>query len=135
MVLFSPLQMASDMIENYENNSAFDFVTSCPTSWSKTIVPEAKIGEYLTIVRKDRDSENWFVGGITNANSRDLSLPLNFLDKGAKYKATIFKDGEGADYKNNPYPVEIQEMEVTAETVLNIKLATSGGVAIRLIKL
>lgn len=135
VVLFSPLQMASDMIENYENNSAFDFVTSCPTSWSKTIVPEAKIGEYLTIVRKDRDSENWFVGGITNANSRDLSLPLNFLDKGAKYKATIFKDGEGADYKNNPYPVEIQEMEVTAETVLNIKLATSGGVAIRLIKL
>lgn len=135
VVLFSPLQMASDMIENYENNPAFEFITSCPTTWSQTVVPDAKIGEYVTIARKDRDSENWYVGSITNAESRNLSLPLSFLDKNAKYKAKIFRDGKDAEYKTNPYPVEIQEMDVTSDTILNLNLATSGGAAIILEKL
>ncbi|MFV0536011.1 MAG: glycoside hydrolase family 97 protein [Dysgonomonas sp.] len=135
VVIYSPLQMASDMIENYENNPAFEFITSCPANWSKTIVPDAKIGEYITIARKDRDSENWYVGSITNAEKRSLSLPLTFLDKGATYKAKIFKDGKGAEYKTNPYPVDIEEKEVTAETVLSLELATSGGTAIILMKL
>lgn len=134
VVLFSPLQMASDMIENYENNPAFEFITSCPASWSKTVVPDAKIGEYVTIARKDRDGDNWYIGSITNAESRNLSLPLTFLDNGVKYKAKIFKDGKDAEYKNNPYPVEIEEIEVSSETVLNLKLATSGGAAIILKK-
>lgn len=135
VVLFSPLQMASDMIENYENNPAFEFITSCPTTWAKTVVPDAKIGEYVTIARKDRDSENWFVGSITNEESRNLSLPLTFLDKDAKYKAKIFKDGKDAEYKTNPYPVDIEEKEVISDTVLNLELATSGGTAIILEKL
>lgn len=134
VIIYSPLQMASDMIENYENNPAFEFITACPANWSKTVVPDAKIGEFVTIARKDRDSENWFVGSITNADSRNLSLPLTFLDNGAKYKAKIFKDGKGAEYKTNPYPVEIQELDVTSDTVLNLELATSGGVAIILLK-
>lgn len=134
VVLFSPLQMAADMIENYENNPAFEFITSCPTTWSKTVVPDAKIGEYVIIARKDRGSENWYIGGITNADSRKLSLPLTFLDKDSKYKAKIFKDGEGAEYKTNPYPVTIEETEVSSETILNLELATSGGAAIILEK-
>lgn len=135
VVMYSPLQMASDMIENYENNPAFEFITSCPANWSKTVIPDAKIGEYLTIARKDRNSENWYVGSITNAEKRNLALPLTFLDKGATYKAKIFKDGKGAEYKTNPYPVDIEEKEVTAETVLNLELAISGGTAIILTKL
>lgn len=135
VVIYSPLQMASDMIENYENNPAFEFITSCPANWSKTVVPDAKIGEHITIARKDRDSENWYVGSITNAEKRSISLPLTFLDKGATYKAKIFKDGKDAEYKINPYPVDIEEKEVTAETVLNLELATSGGTAIILTKL
>ena len=134
VVIYSPLQMASDMIENYENNPAFEFITSCPANWSKTVVPDAKIGEYVTIARKDRSSENWYVGSITNADSRKLTLPLSFLDKGAKYKAKIFKDGEGAEYKSNPYPVAIEEMDVTSDTVIDLNLATSGGTAIILTK-
>ncbi|WP_029906347.1 glycoside hydrolase family 97 protein [Prevotella sp. 10(H)] len=130
VIIYSPLQMASDMIENYENNPAFEFITSCPVNWGKTIVPDAKIGEYVTIARKDRNSENWYVGSITNADSRKLSLPLTFLDSGAKYKAKIFKDGKGAEYKTNPYPVEIEEIEVTSDKTIDLQLATSGGAAI-----
>lgn len=134
VIIYSPLQMASDMIENYENNPAFEFITSCPTNWAKTIVPQAKIGEYVTIARKDRDSDSWYLGSITNEQNRDIVLSFEFLDKGAIYKAKIFKDGEGAEYKSNPYPVEIMEQDITTESTLNIHLATSGGVAIILEK-
>lgn len=135
VVLFSPLQMAADRIENYENQPAFSFITSCPTTWAKTVVPNAKIGDYVTIARKDRNSENWFVGSITNAEARTLSLPLDFLDKDVSYKATIYEDGEGADYKSNPYPVKISEQEVTAGSILQLQLSPSGGTAIRIEKL
>ncbi len=135
VVIYSPLQMASDMIENYENNPAFGFITSCPVNWSKTVVPDAEIGEYVTIARKDRDSENWFVGSITNAQGRNLNLSLNFLDKGVKYKAVIFRDGDNADYKKNPYEVEIEEKQVTSETILDLRLASGGGTAMRIEKL
>lgn len=130
VIIYSPLQMASDMIENYENNPAFEFITSCPTDWAQTVVPDAKIGEYVTIARKDKESENWFVGSITNGDARQLSLPLSFLAKDKKYKAKIFKDGNGADYKSNPYPVDVFEQEVDLNTVLTLNLAPSGGTAI-----
>lgn len=134
VVLYSPLQMAADMIENYENNPAFEFITSCPTNWSKTVVPDAEIGEYVTIARKDRESENWYVGSITNADSRKLSLSLDFLDKGATYRAKIFKDGKGADWKTNPYALDIEEMEVNTDSLIELELVTSGGAAIILTK-
>ena len=122
--------MASDMIENYENQPAFEFITSCPTNWSKTVVPNAVIGEFVTIARKDRDSENWYLGSITNEQARTLEVKLDFLDKNATYKAKIFKDGIGAEYKSNPYPVEIIEQQVTQKDVFKLNLATSGGTAI-----
>lgn len=134
VVLFSPLQMASDMIENYENNPAFEFIISCPANWAKTVVPHAQIGEYVTIARKDRESDNWYVGSITNADGRKLSLTLDFLDKDATYRAKIFKDGKDVDWKTNPYPVEIEEKEVNSDTVIDLNLATSGGTAIILTK-
>jgi alpha-glucosidase len=135
VILFSPLQMASDMIENYEGIPAFEFITSCPSSWAETIVPEAKIGEYLTIARKDRNSETWFVGSITNADKREISLPLFFLDKDMKYKAKTFRDADDADYKTNPYAVAIEEKEVTSQISISLKLATGGGAAIILERL
>jgi len=134
VIIYSPLQMASDMIENYEGRPEFEFITSCPSNWSKTVIPNAKIGEYVTIARKDRDSENWYLGSITNADSRELNISLNFLDSNAKYKAKIFRDGKDADYQKNPYPVEITEMDVTSETILPLNLARSGGTAIILTK-
>lgn len=134
VVIFSPLQMASDMIENYENNPAFEFITSCPTTWSQTVIPNAEIGEFVTIARKDRDSENWFLGSITNSKSRKLNVALTFLDKDVRYTAKIFRDGENADFEKNPYPVEILEMEVNSNTVLPLNLARSGGTAIIFVK-
>ena len=135
VVLFSPLQMASDMIENYEHQSAFSFITSCPTTWAKTVVPASQIGEYVIVARKDRDSEDWFVGGITNEKARHYSLSFDFLDKDTDYKATIYADGSGVDYEKNPYPVTITEMNVNNQTIMEIQMARSGGVAIRIEKL
>ncbi len=136
VVLYSPLQMASDMIENYDRYpEPFEFITSCPTNWAKTVVPHAKIGEYLTVARKDRDSGNWYVGSITNGESRYPSLSLDFLDHGVTYRAKIFKDGAGASYNTNPYPVAIEESEVTSATVLDLALAAGGGTAIILTRL
>lgn len=130
VVIYSPLQMASDMIENYENNPAFEFITNCPTDWSQTVVPDAKIGEFVTIARKDKASENWFLGSITNKDARTVKLDLRFLDAGKKYKAKIFRDGKDADYEKNPYPIIIEEKEVDSKTILSVDLARSGGVAI-----
>ena len=135
VVLFSPLQMAADMIENYENRPEFAFITSCPTTWEKTVVPEARIGEYLTVARKDRNGDDWFIGAVTNANSRQSKVKLDFLDPDAKYVAKIYADGEGADFKANPYPVAISEVPVTNESVLPISLAAGGGAAVHIHKL
>lgn len=135
VILFSPLQMASDMIENYEGRPEFSFITSCPTTWAKTVVPAARIGEYVVIARKDRNSENWFVGCITNSDARKMVLSLDFLDADAAYKATLYCDGEGADYETNPYPVVISEREVNADTLLDLSLARGGGVAIGIEKI
>ncbi|WP_312766292.1 glycoside hydrolase family 97 protein [Epilithonimonas sp.] len=130
VVIYSPLQMASDMIENYESDPAFEFITSCPTDWSKTVVPDAKIGEFVTIARKDKASENWFLGSITNKDTRTVKLDLKFLDPNKKYRAKIFRDGKDADYETNPYPIIIEEKEVDSKTILSVELARSGGVAI-----
>lgn len=135
VVIYSPLQMASDMIENYENNPAFEFITSCPTDWSKTVVPDAKIGEFVTIARRDKETDNWFLGSITNKDARTVKLDLKFLDPSKKYKAKIFRDGKGADYETNPYPIIIEEKEVDSKTILSVDLARSGGVAMILTKL
>lgn len=110
------------------------FLSSCPCNWAKTVVPEAKIGEYVTIARKDRESDNWFVGSITGANARNVELPLSFLDADTQYVAKIFVDGEKADYQSNPYDIDIKEVEVDSKTVLNLKLARSGGAAIMIMK-
>lgn len=135
VVLYSPLQMASDRIENYQANpEPFSFVTSCPTDWSKTVVPEAKIGEYVTIARRDKQSDNWFVGALTNENARTAHIVLDFLEPGASYTATIYRDGDKADFETNPTDIVIESRQVTAADTLDIKLARSGGAAIRIEK-
>ena len=131
VILYSPLQMAADMPWNYEGRPEFDFVTSCPTNWSKTLFPAAELGEYVVTARKERGGERWFLGAATNADARDVTISLDFLTPGVRYKAVLFEDGEGADYRTNPYPVSISEKEVDSKTVLALHLATSGGAAIR----
>ncbi len=130
VVLYSPMVMAADLIENYENQPAFKFIEDLDVNWKDQKVLNADIGEYVTIVRKAGD--RWFLGSITNEKSRDFKVSLDFLDKGKTYLATIYADGEAADWETNPYPIEISKQEVHAETILKIKLARGGGQAIEL---
>lgn len=131
VIIFSPLQMASDLPENYEGKPEFQFVKDVPCTWSDTKVLDSKIGEYTTIARKDWEEKNWYLGSITNRNARDLKVALSFLDKDKEYEAEIYADGPGANYKNNPYPVTISKQIVNNKTVLNIKLAAGGGTAVK----
>ena len=135
VVIYSPLQMAADAIENYEGQPALTFIESCPTTWSRTLVPHGEIGKYVTVARKERGGDNWFVGSITNEEARELTLALDFLDKGARYRAVIYEDGPNADYETNPYPMTIRQVEVDCNSSLRLRLARSGGAAIRIEKL
>ncbi len=134
VVIYSPLQMAADAIENYEGQPALTFIESCPTTWSKTVIPNGEIGEYITVARKERNGERWFVGSITNEKARTIDLQLDFLDAGCRYRAVIYEDGPEADYQTNPYPMTIRQEEVTRSSVLRLNLARSGGAAIRIEK-
>ena len=130
VVLYSPLQMASDMIENYENRPEFEFLTICPTTWDKTVVPEASIGQYVTVARKERGGDRWFLGAMTGDNKRCTKLSLDFLEPGVKYVAKVFADGDNADWETNPYPVQISEIEVDSTSRLPLNMARSGGAAV-----
>ena len=134
VVLYSPLQMACDLPENYEGFKAFDFIKDVPVDWQESKVLNAELGDYVTIARKDRNSENWYVGSVTDEHARELSVPLDFLDAKAKYVAQIYADGAKADYRTNPMDNVYYEKNVTAKTVLKIKLAPGGGQAIRIVK-
>ena len=145
VVLYSPLQMAADAIENYEGQPAFTFIESCPTTWSKTVVPNGVIGEYVTIARKERlrvgdgtsgmrNGDRWFIGSITNEQARTLEVKLDFLDADTQYRAIIYEDGPDADYQTCPYDMHIRQIDVTSESTLTLRLARSGGAAIRIEK-
>lgn len=131
IIMFSPLQMASDLPENYEGKEEFEFIKEVPCIWSETKVPDAKIGEYVVMARKDWNSNDWYVGAITNKEARKVSLKLDFLEAGRKYKAEIYADGAGADYKSNPYPVSKSIKEVDSKTTLELDLAAGGGTSIK----
>lgn len=133
VVLYSPLQMAADAIEHYQGQPAFTFIESCPTTWSRTVVPHARIGEYVTVARRERgNGGRWFVGSITNERARTLELPLDFLTPGTTYRAMIYADASEADYERDPYAMEIKQLTVTASDTLTLRLARSGGCAIRI---
>jgi|WetSurSiteA1Bulk_404760.scaffolds.fasta_scaffold00946_5 alpha-glucosidase len=134
VVIYSPLQMASDAPENYKGVKAFDFIKSVPVSWEKTLVPDARIGDYAIFARKNRNSENWFMGCITDENARELNINLSFLDKGATYIARIYSDGEDADWNSNPNSMIYQETEVNSSKIIPVTLAPGGGCAIELVK-
>ncbi|NUM48722.1 MAG: glycoside hydrolase family 97 protein [Anaerolineales bacterium] len=131
VTIYSPLQMAADLIENYEGNPAFQFILDVPADWNQTLILDAQIGDYLTTVRQKRDSDEWFLGSITDENPRTLTAPLTFLPPGVTYVAQIYADGEGADWESNPYPMDITSVLVDSTTLLTLDLAPGGGQAIR----
>ena len=129
--MYSPLQMAADMPENYAAHmDAFQFIKDVAVDWDDTKIIEAEPGEYISIARKEKGKGNWFVGAITGVNSRDAKILLDFLDAGKKYAATIYRDGDNADWKNNPEAYTIEKIMVTSTSSLQLHLAAGGGAAV-----
>jgi hypothetical protein len=135
VVFYSPVQMAADLIENYENHPAFQFIVDVPVDWKQTKVLDAEIGEFIITTRQDRKSENWYLGAITNGTAREFDISLNFLSKKGYYEATIYRDGENCDYLKNPESYTIEKVTVSAADKLKIEMAAGGGTAIAFKKL
>lgn len=134
VVIYSSLQMASDDPYAYQGQKAFDFIKDVPCDWHESHVLDAVIGDYVITARRDRNSEDWYLGAITDENARTLTVRLSFLEPGAEYTAQVYRDGEDANYENNPESVTYSEQSVTSEDTLEMKLATSGGCAVRFVK-
>jgi len=132
VVIYSPIQMVADLIENYDGNPAFQFIKDVGVDWQQTKVLNGEVGDFVTIARKERASEKWFVGGITDENAREMSLDFSFLSPETAYEAIIYEDGIDADWDKNPTSVNIKKQEITNKSILKMKLAPGGGFAISL---
>ena len=134
VVIYSPLQMAADLLENYEKHPApFQFIKDVPVDWDDTRVLNGEVGDYVTIARKERGGDNWYLGALTDEDGRTLSVPLSFLEQGRRYTAQIYRDGDQAHWKTAPQDIVIEERTVTRADTLALKLAPGGGQAIRFV--
>ncbi|WNH11440.1 glycoside hydrolase family 97 protein [Thalassobellus suaedae] len=135
VTMYSPLQMAADLPENYKQfMDAFQFIKDVAIDWDESVYLEAEPGDYLTIARKEKSSNNWFVGNVNGDNSRTSNITLNFLEKGKKYTATIYADAKDAHYKTNPQAYTIKTKTVTYKTKLSQLSVPGGGYAISIIE-
>jgi hypothetical protein len=133
VTIYSPLQMAADYPEHYEAKAdAFQFIRDVAVDWDDTRVLEAEPGDYVTIARKAKGRENWFIGAVSDENPRTANISLSFLPAGKKYIAIIYRDADDAHWESNPEAYVIERMPVGKETILNIKLAAGGGCAVHL---
>ncbi|TDO99133.1 glycoside hydrolase family 97 protein [Flavobacterium sp. 245] len=131
VTMYSPLQMAADLPENYIRfKDAFQFIKDVALDWDETYILEAEPGDFITIARKTKGKQEWFVGSITDENSRTALIDFSFLPTGKSFTATIYEDGKTADYKTNPQSYNIRKVTVNSKSKLKQKLASSGGVAI-----
>ena len=141
---YSPLQMACDLPEHYmEHPDAFRFIEHVPCDWERSLLIDGKIGDFCVFARQERGTDNWYIGGITDEEAREVAVPLSFLNvqgdneqstKGqcTKYEATIYRDAEDADWETNPYAYNIEEREVTADDTIHVRMAPGGGFAMEL---
>lgn len=135
VVLYSPMQMAADLPENYfiesgELHPMFHFIQDVAVDWDESHVLDAVIGDYVVTTRKEKGSNNWFLGAVTDENERTIEVPLDFLDEDKSYQATIYRDGENAHWEKNPTAYEIEKQEVNSQDTLDLWLAPGGGTAI-----
>jgi hypothetical protein len=133
VTMYSPLQMAADLPDNYEKHlDAFQFIQDVAVDWDDTKILEAEPGDYITTARKAKGKADWYVGAITDENARTATASLNFLEAGKNYVATLYLDGDKAHWKDNPMEYQIQKFLVTSKTALQLKLASGGGAAVSL---
>jgi alpha-glucosidase len=132
VVIYSPLQMAADLPENYEGQPAFQFIRDVAVDWDTTVVIDGQIGDHVIVARKEKGQDEWFLGAITDEEARTFDVPLSFLPAGRRYVAEIYADGPGADWRDNPLPVAIRRQPVDAGTTLRVEMAPGGGQAVRI---
>lgn len=131
----SPMQMVCDLPENYQRfPDAFQFIKDVPVDWSDSKYLEAEPNRYITVARRDKNSDDWYVGAITDDNARTAIIDMSFLPKGEKFEATIYEDAADAHWKDNPQAYKIRKMKVDSKTKLKQHLAPGGGAAIRIVK-
>lgn len=134
VVIYSPIQMAADLPENYERYPrAFQFIKDVPADWTDTQVLNGEVGEFVTIARKDRNSDDWYLGSVSDEAARTLAVKLDFLDPGRSYTAQIYRDGDDADWKTRPHSISIETRKVKRGDVVTLRLAPGGGQAIRFV--
>ena len=132
VTLYSPIQMAADLIENYEKRpDAFKFIKEVPTDWDTTVVLDAEPGDYIYVARRERNGKQWYVGAITDEQERLFEPDLSFLTPGKKYNMIIYRDGETADWEKNPMSYTIDKKTIRSTEKLKIRLAPGGGCAIQ----
>lgn len=132
VVLYSPIQMVADLLENYEKHAdAFQFIRDVPTDWEESRALAGEVGDYVVFARKERGGEDWYLGALTDEDARKLSVSLDFLSPNKNYEAQIYRDGPDADWKTNPYAMVIEKKNMKHGDTLQLSLATSGGAAIR----
>lgn len=135
VTMYSPLQMAADLPENYEKfPDAFQFIKDVAVDWDESKYLEAEPGDYITVARKAKGTDNWFIGNVNGYDPRISNIKLDFLDAGQKYIATIYADAKDANYKTNPQAYTIEKIKVTNKSKLAILSAAGGGYAISIIK-
>lgn len=133
VVIYSPMQMAADLPENYQKYAGpFQFIKDVPTDWADTRVLNGEVGDYATLARRDRNSADWYIGSVTDESARELEIRLDFLDAGRRYLAQIYRDGDAADWNTNPRAIAIETREVGRDDRMQLRLAPGGGAAIRL---
>ena len=138
VVYYSPMQMAADLPRHYKKHpEAFEFIKAVPVDWSDKVVLNSEISQYVTVARKDKNSENWFVGGITDEKDRTFELDLSFLDVGHNYKFKIFKDKTNTHWKENPMEYEIDQfdLKIKNDSSTEIYIAPGGGFAMQIEKI
>lgn len=137
VVVYSPIQMAADLPENYlAKPKPFQFIQDVPTDWETSIALQGEVGKFVVFARKEKahrqySGNDWYLGALTNEDERQINVPLTFLDKKSTYEAQIYRDGDKVDWQTNPYDMIIETKTVTANDTLKIRLAAAGGVAIR----
>lgn len=131
VTMYSPLQMAADLPENYEKHlDAFQFIKDVAVNWDQSLYLEAEPGDFLTVARKTKGKDEWFLGAITDENARTTNIKLNFLTPGKTYKATIYEDGKDSHWEKNPKSYAIKTIQVTSNSKIKLNLTNGGGTAI-----
>jgi len=132
VLIYSPVQMAADLPENYEKHpAAFQFIRDVPTDWETSRTLQGEIGDYVVVARQQRGAADWYLGATTDENARMLDIPLDFLERGRRYEAQLYRDAPDANYMSNPTALVIEKRQVTSKDRIDTTLAPGGGLAVR----